>query len=91
MSHVVADLEDLDIGGLVMSGAITPRFGCLGQEAVGRSSDRAEHDVELVRPAGVPVRVRIGGGSSKLAIDSDSGRTAKADWRSPDYDLIEDR
>jgi hypothetical protein len=40
------------------------------------------------RPAGVPVRVRIGGGASTLAIDDSSGEAAggTTDWRSPDYD-----
>jgi len=42
-------------------------------------------DVELIRPAGVPVRVHIGGGVSKLAIDEFRLGSAggKTDWRSP--------
>ena len=63
------------------------------RRSVGVRIGGGAHDVELVRPAGVPVRVRIGGGSSKLAIDDFRLRAGggKTDWRSPDYDLIEDR
>jgi len=41
----------------------------------------------------VPVRVRIGGGASKLAIDDFSVGSAggKTDWRSPDYDQAKSR
>jgi hypothetical protein len=47
-------------------------------------------NVELIRPAGVPVRVHIGGGASKLAIDDFSG-SGRIDWRSPAYDQFEGR
>ena len=44
--------------------------------------------MQLIRPAGVPVRVRTGAGGSKLAIDEiDLGAVGgMIDWRSPDYD-----
>ena len=47
----------------------------------------------MIRPAGVPVRVRIGGGASKLAIDDFAvGSTGgKMDRESPDYDSAEQR
>ena len=95
MSHVVADLEDLDLGGLVISGGCSHTAVRLPRPRrwVGVRIGGGAHDVELVRPAGVPVRVRIGGGSSKLAIDDFRLRAGggKTDWRSPDYDLIEAR
>lgn len=95
MSHVVADLEDLDLGGLVISGGCSHTAVRLPRprRSVGVRIGGGAHDVELVRPAGVPVRVRIGGGSSKLAIDDFRLRAGggKTDWRSPDYDLIEAR
>jgi hypothetical protein len=41
----------------------------------------------------VPVRVRVGSGASKLAIDDFSVHSAggKTDWRSPGYDAAEGR
>jgi hypothetical protein len=50
-------------------------------------------DVELIRPAGVPVRVHVGGGVSKLAIDDFRLGSAggKMDWRSPDYEKVAGR
>ena len=50
-------------------------------------------DVELIRPTGVPVRVRVGSGVSDLAIDDFRVGSAggKTDWRSPDYDQVEGR
>lgn len=95
MSDVVADLEDLELTRLEISlgasnievrlphpkGAVPIRIG-------GGASN-----VELIRPAGVPVRVRIGGGVSKLAIDDFhlGASGGKTDWRSPDYDEAEGR
>lgn len=95
MSHVVADLEDLELRGLVISGGSShvemwlPR----PKRAVGLRIGGGAHDVKVVRPAGVPVRVRIGGGASKLAIDDFVLGSAggKTDWRSPDYDEAEPR
>lgn len=89
MSHVVADLQDLDLRGLEISGgsshveARLPRPGETVRVRIGGGAN----DVELIRPADVPVRVHIGGGVSKLAVDDfrlDSG--GKTDWRSPDFE-----
>src|SRR5262245_40120773 len=66
MSHVVADLEDLDLGGLVISAGCSHTAVRLPRprRSIGLRIGGGAHDVELVRPTGVPVRVRIGGGSS---------------------------
>jgi hypothetical protein len=95
MSDVVADLQDLELTGLEISGGTSrlevrlprPKAAVPIRIGAGASS------VELIRPAGVPVRVRIGGGASKLAIDNFRVGAAggKTDWRSPDYDLVEGR
>jgi hypothetical protein len=90
MSHVLADLEDLQLRGVAISGGSShvevrlPR----PQRAVVIRIGGGAHDVQLVRPGGVPVRVRIGGGTSKLAIDDLTVGSAggKTEWRSPDYD-----
>jgi hypothetical protein len=95
MSDVVADLQDLELMGLEISGGVSrlevrlPRPKATVPVRVGAG---ASH-VELLRPAGVPVRVRIGGGASKLAIDDVhlGAGGGKTDWRSPDYDLVEGR
>ena len=54
---------------------------------------RATGWLASIGPAGVPVRVRIGGGASKLAIDNVhvGAGGGKTDWRSPDYDRAENR
>jgi hypothetical protein len=95
MSDVVADLQDLDLTGLEISGGASrlkiklphPKAAVPVRIGAGASN------VELLRPAGVPVRVRIGGGAAKLAIDDVRLGAAggKTDWRSPDYDLVEGR
>jgi hypothetical protein len=95
MSDVVADLEDLELTGLEISGGASRLEVKLpGPKAAVRVriGAGASH-VELIRPAGVPVRVRIGGGASKLAIDDVRVGAAggKTDWRSPNYDLLEGR
>jgi hypothetical protein len=95
MSDVVADLQELELMGLEISGGVSrlevrlPRPKAAVQVRIGAGASK----VELVRPAGVPVRVRIGGGASKLAIDDFHVGAAggKTDWRSPDYDLVERR
>lgn len=95
MSNVIADLEDLELEGLRVSGGSShvavrlPRPRRIVALRIGGGAS----DVELIRPAGVPVRVRIGGGVSKLSIDefrlgSGGGKT---DWRSPDYDRADAR
>jgi hypothetical protein len=80
----------MELTGLEISGGVSrllvrlPRPKATVPVRVGAGAS----NVELVRPAGVPVRVRIGGGASKLAIDEFRvGAGGKTDWRSPDYDL----
>jgi hypothetical protein len=95
MSDVVADLEDLELRGLEISGGTSgvevrlPR----PKEAVRVRIGGGASNVELIRPTGVPVRVHIGGGISKLAIDDfrlgDAG--GKTEWQSPDYEQVEGR
>ena len=93
MSDVVADLQDLELAGLEISGGVSrleiklPRPKAAVRVRIGAGAS----NLELIRPAGVPVRVRIGGGASKLAIDEFRFGAAggKTDWRSPDYDLVE--
>jgi hypothetical protein len=95
MSDVVADLQHLELTELEISGGVSrleiklPRPKAAVRVWVGAGAS----NVELVRPAGVPVRVRIGGGASKLAIDEFrvGAGGGKTDWRSPDYDLVEGR
>jgi hypothetical protein len=92
MSDVVADLQDLELTELEISGGVSrleiklPRPKAAVPIRVGAG---ASH-VELIRPAGVPVQVRIGAGASKLAIDEFRG-SGRIDWRSPDYDQREGR
>jgi hypothetical protein len=92
MSDVVADLEDLDLrswevaAGASKVQARLPRPKNTVRIKIGAG---ASH-VELIRPAGVPVRVHIGAGASKLAIDDFRG-SGRIDWRSPDYDQHEGR
>ncbi|HEX9121806.1 MAG TPA: hypothetical protein VF984_00370, partial [Actinomycetota bacterium] len=71
MSDVVADLENLELRGLDISGGSShlevrlPRpKGTVRVRVGGGASDLA-----LIRPTDVPVRMHIGGGVSKLAID----------------------
>jgi hypothetical protein len=95
MSDVVADLQDLELTGLEISGGVSrlevrlPRPKAAVPVRIGAGAS----NLELIRPAGVPVRVRIGGGASKLAIDDVrvGAGGGKTDWRSPDYDLVEGR
>jgi hypothetical protein len=95
MSDVVADLQELELTGLEISGGASrleiklPRPKAAVQVRIGAGAS----NVELIRPAAVPVRVRIRGGASKLAIDDFRVGAAggKTDWRSPDYDLVEGR
>jgi hypothetical protein len=94
MSHVVADLEDLELTDLEVSAGMShvemrlPRPKQTVRIRIGGGAS----DVELIRPTGVPVRVHIGGGASKLAIDEFRlGSGGGTDWRSPDYDRVEAR
>jgi hypothetical protein len=95
MSDIVADLQELELAGLEISGGVSRLEVRLPypKAAVGVRIGAGASNVELIRPAGVPVRVRIGGGASKLAIDNFRVGAAggKTDWRSPDYDLVEGR
>ena len=92
MSDVKADLEDLDLRSWEVSAGASkvqvrlPRPKDTVRIKIGAG---ASH-VELIRPAGVPVRVHIGAGASKLAIDDFRGR-GRIDWGSPDYDQHEGR
>ena len=94
MSHVVADLEDLDLRGLRISGGSShvqmrlPRASGTVRIKIGGGAS----DVKLTRPAGVPVRVHVGGGVSDLTVDDlQLGSGGKTDWQSPDYDRLADR
>jgi hypothetical protein len=95
MSDVVADLQDLELTGLEISGGASRLEVTLPhpKAAVRVRIGAGASNVELIRPASVPVRVRIGGGASKLAVDDFRVGAAggKTDWRSPDYDLVEGR
>lgn len=90
MSHVVADFGNLELRGLEISGGSShvevrlPR----PRETIGVRIGGGASEVELMRPAGVPVRVHVGGGVSDLAVDDFRLGSAggKTDWRSPDYD-----
>jgi hypothetical protein len=92
MSDVDADLEDLELlsweisGGASKVSARLPRPNGEIRIRIGAGAS----NIELVRPAGVPVRVHVGGGASDLTIDDSSG-SGKIDWRSSDYDELEDR
>jgi hypothetical protein len=95
MSHVVADLEGLELRGLEISAGasqVEVRLPRPKDEVRVRIGGGAS-DVELIRPAGVPVRVRVGGGVSQLAIDEFRLGSAggKTDWRSPDYEQVAGR
>jgi hypothetical protein len=92
LSDVVADLQDLELTELEISGGVSrlqiklPRPKAAIRVRIGAGAS----NVQLLRPAGVPVRVRIGAGASKLAIDDFRG-SGRIDWRSPDYDQVEGR
>jgi hypothetical protein len=95
VSDVVADLEDLELTDLEISGGASrlevrlPRPKATVRVRIGAGAS----NLELIRPPAVPVRVRVGGGASKLAIDGVRVGAAggKTDWRSPDFDLVEGR
>ena len=90
ISEVVADLEELRLTGLTISGGASRIQARLPrpEDTVPVRIGGGASQMELIRPAGVGVRVRIGAGTSKLAIDDfrlEAGG-GKTDWRSPDYD-----
>ncbi|HEX6580921.1 MAG TPA: hypothetical protein VF195_08625 [Actinomycetota bacterium] len=90
MSDVVADLADLQLTDLEISGGASkiavklPRPNGTVRIRFGGGAS----NVELVRPAGVPVRLRIGAGTSRLEVDDlrIGAAGGKTDWRSPAYD-----
>jgi hypothetical protein len=92
MSDVVADLGDLELRSWEVSAGASKIEARLPRpkDAVRIRIGAGASNVELIRPTGVPVRVHIGGGASKLAIDDFSG-SGKIDWRSPDYDQLQGR
>jgi hypothetical protein len=92
MSDVVADLEDLDLRSWEVSAGASKVQARLHRpkDTVRIKIGAGASHVELIRPAGVPVRVHIGAGASKLAIDDFRG-SGRIDWRSPDYDQHEGR
>jgi hypothetical protein len=95
MSDVEADLEDVQLTGLEISGGASRIEARLPRpkDAVAIQIGGGASNVELIRPTGVPVRVRIGAGASKLVVDDFRLGAAggKTDWRSPDYDQVEGR
>lgn len=90
MSDIMADLEDADLKGFEISGGASQIEARLPEpkDAVPIRIGGGSSRIDLIRPAGVPVRVRVGAGASKLAIDDlDLGAIGgMSDWRSPDYD-----
>lgn len=94
MSDVTADLEDIELTSLEITGGTSkialklPRPEATVRIRIGGGAS----DVEVVRPTGVPVRLRTGAGTSRLAIDDLRVGSAggKTDWRSPDYDVASD-
>ena len=95
MSDVEADLEDVQLTGLEISGGASRIEARLPRpkDAVAIRIGGGASNVELIRPTGVPVRVRIGAGASKLVVDDFRLGAAggKTDWRSTDYDQVEGR
>lgn len=95
MSEVVADLEELQLTRLEISGGASriqarlPRPEGTVPVRIGGGASQ----VEVIRPAGVAVRVRIGAGTTKLAVDDFrlGAGGGKTDWRSPDYDSTGNR
>jgi hypothetical protein len=95
MSDVAADLEDLPLKSLEISGganAVQVRLPRPTETILIRIGGGASN-LELIRPTGVPIRVHVGGGVSKLAIDdfrvASAGGTT--DWQSPDFEPGEGR
>lgn len=95
MSHVLADLRALELVNLEISGGSShvemrlPR----PKEVVRLRIGGGASNVELIRPSGVPVRVHIGGGVSRLTIDDFRLGSAggKTDWQSPNHEQVAGR
>jgi hypothetical protein len=83
ISDVVADLADLELRSWEVSAGASKIEARLPRpkDAVRIRIGTGASNVVLIRPAGVPVRVHIGGGALKLAIDDFAG-SGKIDWRS---------
>jgi hypothetical protein len=92
MSDVVADLKDVELTDVEVSGGVSNVEITLPspQGTVRIQIGGGASNVELIRPSGVPVRVRVGGGASKLAVDDFRG-DGKIDWQSPGYEAAEGR
>jgi hypothetical protein len=94
MSNIVADLEALELTHLDISGGVSQleiRLPRPRTTVAVRIGGGASH-VELIRPTDVPVRVRVGAGTSDLTIDEvviEHG--LKTDRKSADYDAAEAR
>lgn len=94
MSDIVADLHLLELTNLDISGGASrleirmPRPRTSVPIRVGGG---ASH-VELIRPAGVAVRVRVGVGTSNVTIDDVTIEDGlRRDRKSPGYDGVEER
>lgn len=94
MSDIVADLEDLELTHLEISGGASrlevrlPRPRGSVRIRVGGG---ATH-VELIRPEGVPVRVHVGAGTSRLTIDDVAIENGlRTDRKTPEYDAAKER
>jgi hypothetical protein len=73
MSQVVADLQDIDLRSLQFGGGVSDVEALLpppGQPVTVELGGGVSN-VRLLRPAEVPVRLRISGGASKLQFDQD--------------------
>jgi hypothetical protein len=92
MSQVVADLEELELLSWEVSAGASKVEARLPRpkDTVRIKIGAGANNVELIRPVDVPVRVHIGAGASKLAIDDFRG-SGRIDWRSPDYDKVKGR
>jgi hypothetical protein len=89
MSDVVADLAELELTHLEISGGASALEVRLPRPraSVGIRIGGGASDVELIRPAGVPVRIRVGAGTSNLRIDDVAVEDGlRTDRRSPGYD-----
>lgn len=89
MSDIVAELEDLELMGWEVSAGASKIRASLPRPKGAvriRIGSGASH-VQLTRPVGVPVSVRIGGGAANLSVDDFQG-SGKVEWRSPDYDQL---
>jgi hypothetical protein len=94
MSDIVADLDELELTRLEISGGASrlevrlPRPRASVPIRVGGGAS----NVELIRPAGVPVRVRVGAGASYLTVDDVTIENGlRKDLQSPGYDVTEER